>query len=632
MNLNPAQKRAAEHTTGPLEIVAGPGTGKTRTLIARAEHLVKLGVNPRRIALITFTNKAAREIMARLSEAELERGVIGLSEVHCSTFHSLGLRLLTRADHHFNGILDRRAAVDLLTEIVETHQQEDKDDFTREELKNTLEFDSRFREMGRHHEPAPVGGNSLKEYQKLMKELKVGLSFTQLSELLPLYERYKTDRNVYDFTDLLYWVVYDDEGHPAEQFANLFAYVMVDEAHDMNHLQLLMAMEVAQDDNICVVYDDDQSIYEWRGATPKNIGQFRMTYQEATRIRLDVNYRNPSEIHTAAENLISYSNQRLNPDKTYTLTKVGGSVDTRLYDSPKAEAEGIARLIQGRHYAPSKTAVLYRTNIQGLVIERALRMNGVPATFAGHTVPFYRQEATRAAVAYLQLLVNPQNDHAMQIVLNVPKRGVGTRTRTAILNKVKANQSCIFDVMKSGDFKATRDCKASLGILAGYIKHYSDRAKKTTKIDEIRDYLTCIFGGSLADDRDIAAMTCSIIEDIRYYMESNDDASLEEYALTAMLAGETSSGEDNCVQLMTIHASKGLEFDNVFVAGLEDGTLPWITSGVEEERRLLYVAITRCSDTLHLSSCRHKPISLMTWADERRPSRFLREVRCERPD
>lgn len=625
-SLNAAQREAVEATEGPLLVLAGAGSGKTRVLTSRIAHIIDdLGVSPYEILAITFTNKAAAEMRERLSR-QLGMPIKGM---WVSTFHALGVRML-RADGHLLGytrnftIYDDDDAKRLIKEIMREQDVDDKA-YAINALRGRISS-------------AKNQLVSVNEY-----ESKAGTTVEKVTARI--YSRYQQRlhaANAMDFDDLLTNTVRLLKENPAvlEGYQQRFRYIHIDEYQDTNHAQyVLVNMLAAKHKNLMVVGDDDQSIYSWRGADISNILEFERDYPDAKTVKLEQNYRSTGCI-LAAANAVVANNPTRKSKTLFTSSEHGEKIalylGTNEHDEARYIAAEIDRVAKGSALSYRDCAVFYRTNAQSRVLEDAFLRAGIPYRIVGGTRFFDRAEI-RDVMAYLKVVVNPADDISLKRVINTPRRGIGSTTVQNIEGIAYAENISFDEAIRRailtgelrapaqtalGRFIETIDAMRSLeGDLKDLVEMLIDksgllRALESERTDE-----------SMGRAENVREFVNVVAE----FGENHDEPTLEAFmewlALRTDLDSVTDS--DDTVTMMTVHTAKGLEFPVVFVAGLEESIFPHMNSmhheaGVEEERRLAYVAITRARKKLFLThaSTRH---SFGTPQTNPR-SRFIEEI------
>ena len=678
-SLNPAQKQAVLTTEGPLLVLAGAGSGKTRVLTHRIAHLVEdLGVAPWEIMAITFTNKAAAEMRERLG------GLIGTYArgMWVSTFHSMCVRIL-RADCERIGfakgftIADPTDAKRLIKQILDELNIDPKR-YPERMMQNRIS----------------MAKNDLVVAQVFSDQANDFISQTVAKVYLRYQERLQA-QNAFDFDDLLLytWLLLKNHPDVLEAYQNRFRYLLVDEYQDTNHAQyVLTQLLAAKNRNIMVVGDDDQSIYSWRGADLRNILDFEEDYPDAQVVKLEENYRSVGNILSAANAVIA-NNINRKSKKLFTSSEDGDKIKVYMANDERDEGRWIAGQIEklkdaGTSY--NQMAVFYRTNAQSRTLEDMLLRAGVPYRLVGGTRFFDRAEI-KDVMAYLTLVVNPANDIAAQRVINVPKRGIGNTTVGHIETLARMNQctfleacqlACVDESIRmntrtkiaefvaliheaqtyTGDLRKVVEMivdKAGLiealqaerteeaqsrieniqefyGVVDEYAQTHEDAdalfeaPTVTLEADGLADADAFVVSGALAGDTMVAANTPSPTDaqpPVRVF-QGDSLADFTEW-VTLRTDMDTMTDDGRAVTLMTVHSAKGLEFDVVFVAGMEESIFPHSNSsgdplGLEEERRLAYVAITRARKKLYLTSALTRQLFGSTSSNP--TSRFVREI------
>lgn len=653
--LNGAQREAVLCTEGPLLVLAGAGSGKTRVLTHRIAHLVEdLNVAPWQIMAITFTNKAAAEMRERL-QSLIGGGARGM---WVSTFHSMCVRIL-RTDCERVGfakgftIYDDSDSKRLVEQIMD-ELNIDKKRYPIPALRNRIsqaKNDLQVAEVFAEKTSDQVGQVAARVYTRLQERLR------QL--------------NAFDFDDLLLytWLLLKNHPDVLAAYQNRFRYLMVDEYQDTNHAQyVLTQLLAAAHKNIMVVGDDDQSIYSWRGADLRNILDFEKDYPEARVVKLEENYRSMGNI-LAAANAVIANNLTRKPKKLFTSKPAGDKISVYSATDERDEGRWIASEIEHQHgegMSYNQIAVFYRTNAQSRMLEDMLMRAGVPYRLIGGTRFFDRAEI-RDVMAYLNLVVNPANDVAAHRVINVPKRGIGKTTvehidyvaRETGITFLQAAELCIADDQIRS---ATRKAIAEFVALIHEAQGYAGDLRKVVEAIVDKAGLIRVLEAENSDD---AAGRIENIQElfgvVDEYAQTHDDAdalfepptaedapeaddeppvrtfqanSLPDFVewVTLRTDMDTVAEDGEAITMMTIHAAKGLEFDCVFVAGMEESLFPHGNSsqdsqGLEEERRLAYVAITRARKKLYLTNAFTRQIFGQSSANP--PSRFIGEIPLE---
>ena len=653
--LNGPQREAVLCTEGPLLVLAGAGSGKTRVLTHRIAHLVEdLNVAPWQIMAITFTNKAAAEMRERL-QSLIGGGARGM---WVSTFHSMCVRIL-RTDCERVGfakgftIYDDSDSKRLVEQIMD-ELNIDKKRYPIPALRNRIsqaKNDLQVAEVFAEKTSDQVGQVAARVYTRLQERLR------QL--------------NAFDFDDLLLytWLLLKNHPDVLAAYQNRFRYLMVDEYQDTNHAQyVLTQLLAAAHKNIMVVGDDDQSIYSWRGADLRNILDFEKDYPEARVVKLEENYRSMGNI-LAAANAVIANNLTRKPKKLFTSKPAGDKISVYSATDERDEGRWIASEIEHQHgegMSYNQIAVFYRTNAQSRMLEDMLMRAGVPYRLIGGTRFFDRAEI-RDVMAYLNLVVNPANDVAAHRVINVPKRGIGKTTvehidyvaRETGITFLQAAELCIADDQIRS---ATRKAIAEFVALIHEAQGYAGDLRKVVEAIVDKAGLIRVLEAENSDD---AAGRIENIQElfgvVDEYAQTHDDAdalfepptaedapeaddeppvrtfqanSLPDFVewVTLRTDMDTVAEDGEAITMMTIHAAKGLEFDCVFVAGMEESLFPHGNSsqdsqGLEEERRLAYVAITRARKKLYLTNAFTRQIFGQSSVNP--PSRFIGEIPLE---
>jgi DNA helicase-2/ATP-dependent DNA helicase PcrA len=640
--LNDVQRQAVTTLNGPVMVIAGPGSGKTRVLTFRIAHLIKTGVPPANILALTFTNKAAREMKDRI---EVEVGHHA-KRVWAGTFHSIFAKIL-RVEAHRIGfpndftIYDTDDTKSLITEII-----------------NQLNLDKKVYSPGAVRSRISAAKSNLitpKLYAN--NEELMGLDRMNRRPLIyQIYEKYvaRCQRaGAMDFDDLLlqmFRLLYQNPDNTREKYQNQFQYLMVDEFQDTNYLQYeilkLLTVYPGSNHNICIVGDDAQSIYSFRGATIENILQFESDFPELQTFKLEQNYRSTHFIVEAANEVITFNKKQIQK-KIWTDRPAGNKIKMVKAASETEEGKRIADNIieqKNRHNLKNKDfAILYRTNSQSRIFEEQLRRYNIPYRVFGG-LSFYSRKEIKDVLAYIRLVANDKDDEALKRVINYPKRGIGDSTVDSISQLAEDNDMSMWEVLTKIDF--SQRAKKGMVEFVQLIKAFKAKAASSdayataqyiAKHSGIIDHLKAdksVEGLSRIENID------SLLDGIKEFVEDDElevneevttDKSLTTYLQTISLMTDADQGEENpdTVSLMSIHAAKGLEFKSVFVTGLEENLFPSYQSMsdpnlIDEERRLFYVAITRAEELLTLSfaNARYQHGD-MRFND---PSRFLEEI------
>lgn len=625
-NLNDKQREAAMYTDGALLILAGAGSGKTSTMTRRIAYLVdEKGVSPYNILAVTFTNKAAREMEERVEE------ILGSnSRMWIMTFHAACLRML-RMDGDRLGYTNSFAVYDPVDQksIVKNLLKEyeiDEKKFTPNSILSNI---SKAKEQ-------EIGPREFEENAGDFRDETVAKVYRG-------YERILSRNNAMDFDDLILNAVRLLKENPdvLEKYQERFRYIMVDEYQDTNQLQYkLISLLAKKYGNICVVGDDDQCIYQWRGADIKNILNFEKEFPKAKVVKLEQNYRSTANILEAAHSVISNNKQRKRK-KLWTDASQGEKIQYHRLESDYREAGYIAQEIgymvqQGENYRDF--AILYRTNAQSRNFEDSLAQRRIPYRVIGG-LRYYDRMEIKDMIAYMRLVANPMDDIAFDRVVNSPKRGIGKATMDKIKSVANYCEKSIFQYVESEAIADTLSGKASRGMneFLEIIREYSEE-KENLRVSDIYEGLLIKSGYLKALEDQGTAEADGRIENLMefksviYEFENRDsklelDEFLEKLALLSDVDNHDS--EANAVTLMTMHSAKGLEFPYVFMPGMEDGLFPsWRSrdsiSQMEEERRLCYVGMTRAKRRLWMTSAESR--LLYGKVNATRESEFMREI------
>lgn len=634
-HLNPAQKEAVETLNGPLLILAGAGSGKTRVLTHRIANLIAQGeATVDQIFAVTFTNKAAREMEHRAMNLLSELGIPVYERLWISTFHSSCVRIL-REDIHLLGyqpfftIYDDSDQKSVLKKVLGALNINEKNYPPKM-------FQARINEakqLGLTPEilakkpSAIMDGRALEVYQMYEDELKRANALDFGDLLLKTYELFQT------YPDIL------------EKYQDRFQFISVDEYQDTNHIQyLLVKMLAAKHRNLCVVGDEDQSIYSWRGADITNILDFEKDFPECKVIKLEQNYRSTKTIVEAASHVIKNNSQR--KDKTlFTENAEGEKIriheDLNEYEEARFVVNQIKHHLDTDPRSPHDFAVFYRTNAQSRVLEDLLRSNSIAYKIVGG-VKFYERMEIKDVLAYLKLLVNPDDDVAAKRIINTPVRGIGKTTITKIEDySIKHSTSFFNSVLKVAEERLVNSGAASkLRKFHNTLTRLKQQAEGQKPLETFLDvldqteYVLRLKEENTAESQSRIDNLEELSNAIRQFeQERGDEATLtgflEEVALVSDI--DQTDMDQPSVTLMTLHISKGLEFPVVFIVGMEEGLFPSMRSfesgdpdGLEEERRLAYVGMTRAREVLYLTYARSRRV----WGQEQShpPSRFLKEI------
>ncbi|MDE6761425.1 MAG: UvrD-helicase domain-containing protein [Lachnospiraceae bacterium] len=630
-NLNDRQNEAVRYTQGPLLLLAGAGSGKTRVLTHRVAYLIEEeGVNPYNILAITFTNKAAEEMRDRVDRIVS----FGAQSVWVSTFHSLCVRILRRfidrLDYQTNFTIydsdDQKAVVKNCLKKLNMDPKQYPERMIMAEISRAKE---------QFISPSEYDREASGQYRKM-----------QIARVYTEYQERLKQSNALDFDDLLYKTVELFQFHPEilDNYQERFRYIMVDEYQDTNHIQFLLIKQLAAKyRNLCVVGDDDQSIYKFRGANIYNILNFEEEYPEAKVIKLEQNYRSTGNILKAANGVISHNEGR-KEKALWTEAPEGEKVSFSLYDTEYQEAEDTVREILHQHKEEGRPynhfAVLYRTNAQSRIYEEKLLMKNIPYKIIGGQ-NFYGRKEVKDLICYLKAVDNGRDDMAVRRIVNVPKRGIGVSSVDKIQAYADTYEMGLLDAMfEAANVPGLNRAAAKVESFTNLIMDFRDLLEEGAFLSELYDQIlerTGYWEELVAENTEEAEARMENLTELKNKIVKYEEEAehptlselLEEIALVADVDNVIETEEK--VLLMTLHSAKGLEFPCVFLGGMEDRLFP---SGmalnseepdaVEEERRLCYVGITRAKERLYLSAARQR---MMHGSANYNPmSRFIKEI------
>jgi len=625
--LNSVQKEAVQHSDGPVLIFAGAGSGKTRVLTSRIAYLIaEKNIPPFNILGVTFTNKAASEMRERITE------MIGTAaeDLHMGTFHSICAQLLRREGHHlgFNryfGIYDVDDQVQLIKKLMEQYNVS-TDMYNPKTIQGTISN-------------AKNGMISAGEYESKAKNIYE----ENVATIYLAYQQELRKNNAMDFDDLLLKPLELFEKEPAvlEKYRKQYQYILVDEYQDTNKAQFEFVKQLAwKHKNICVVGDDDQSIYRWRGADIRNILEFEETFPKCRVFKLEQNYRSTQNILSAATAVVKNNDFRADKE-LWSSGEEGERISLIEAYNEREEAKSILDKIQNEVFSNKRTfndfVILYRTNAQSRALEDILRQHGIKYVLVGGT-KFYSRKEIKDALAYIRVLVNPDDSVAMRRILNVPTRGIGATTEERIENYAFEHGITFWEAMQRA-----MEVNIHSG-LTGKVLDFVDFLKKYMMLQDqlpVHELVSVMLEESgilkqYKDDGSEEAMDrldniYELINGVVEYSERAVEPSLEGFMEEVSLLTDIDQwNEDtNAVTLMTLHSAKGLEFPVVFISGLEDGLFPLSRAAEEpeelaEERRLFYVGITRAQEKVYLTMAKQRsrfgePMLCV-------PSRFVAEI------
>ena len=589
--LNEAQREAAQTIDGPILILAGAGSGKTKTVTTRLAYLISLGIDPASILTLTFTNKAAKEMR--------ERALGMLSDILypplLCTFHKFGLLFLKNHIH--------RLGRDNNFVIIDT---DDKKRIIKS-FKPDLATPLIASEISKYK-------NSLIDPLQAIEAARLP-NFKKIARLYEKYQNYLQENNLVDFDDLLVltYKILDQDEALCEAISQKYRYIMIDEYQDTNELQNLLVKKLCKKhNNICVVGDDDQSIYGWRGANVKNILEFPNSFENVKVIKLEKNYRSTQKILEAANNLIQHNRNRLGKNLISTLEEGKDIEILHLHDEQEEAIEigkRIIKLIESGTN-PKEIAVLFRINALSRSIEEAFGRLGIHFKLVG-AIRFYERTEIKDIISYLRIITNPCDEFSLKRIINRPKRGIGKATYEKLLQAAQEEHKCIMELIETADeekliqligkkgaktiLEFVKDIEHLKGLSQESLYQFIEEFDRTLGIKE--------YYRALPDGTERIANIDEFYGFFRDYVKQNPQNSLDDFINELSLQSDQDQLSADAVSIMSVHASKGLEFEHLFVIGMEEGFFPLTGDGcdIEEERRLGYVAITRAKKGLVLS-------------------------------
>lgn len=626
--LNKEQALAVQTTDGPMLILAGAGSGKTKVLTCRIAHLLQQGVAPYRILAITFTNKAAAEMRERVDRMAGEAA----KDVWLFTFHAFCARLLRRDIDKLEGYGNNFAIYDT----------SDAQNVVKQVLKEMNLDEKRF-------QPAGICARISSAKNQLLSPIgyaKAANDFYEekAAQIYASYQEKLRQNNALDFDDLLLLTVQllQENAEVREKYQDKFQYIMVDEYQDTNHVQYLLTKLLAgKHRNICVVGDADQSIYGWRGADIQNILDFEKDYPDAKLIKLEQNYRSTQVILDAA-NAVIENNTGRKPKNLWTDNGTGREItyfqamDER--DEARFVIEQLQRLQQEENMRLGDMAVLYRTNTQSRVFEEMLIKSGISYNMVGGT-KFYERKEIKDILAYLRVIFNPNDSLSLLRIINVPRRGIGDATLGRLQAYAAENGLHLFEVLSNAAAVPGLNSRfvGKLDELSGIIFELMGEAEEVPVKQLIEDvmqrtgYLEELQLSKNVQDQSRVDNLMELLSVAEDFAKGGEENTLENFLANVALVSDIDDAElgEDAVTLMTLHSAKGLEFPVVFLAGMEEGIFPHARTlmdeeEIEEERRLCYVGITRAEKYLFMSNARMRTIYGHTVSYP--PSRFLQEV------
>lgn len=638
-NLNKEQAEAVQTTKGPLLILAGAGSGKTKVLTTRIAHMIRQGVRPRNILAVTFTNKAAKEMKERIGKILGEDTV---KYMWVGTFHGICGRILRENIDKYNTATGKK-----LDKNFTIYDDSDTNQIITRAIKK-LNLDDKVYQTKLVKAVISNAKNKMQDattfatYARDFKSQKIASIYEE-------YEKALNNNNAIDFDDMLMLTVklLQQNAEVRQQYYDRFQHIMVDEYQDtnlaqynlVNMLYTNLSKEVPDERSLCVVGDVDQSIYSWRGADFTIIMNFQKDYPKTKLIKLEQNYRSTGNILEAANAVIENNNERV--EKVLRSNKgTGEKLSYYIADDEADEANYIVANIKrtaGGNY--NQFAILYRTNNQSRALEEACMATGVPYKIYGGT-KFYDRAEVKNVICYLKLINNTDDSQSLRRIINVPKRGLGDTTLKNLSDFAASKDISLFEAIKiceESDIPAKTQSK--LKDFATLITKFQDAKNSYT----LKEYVTLVIekSGYLAELQTKAANDPEFQDDINNLQElvnvaeefvpEEEDNLLGEFLQQVALVSDLDSMEDetNNITMMTLHSAKGLEFPTVFIAGMDEGIFPsqrtlQVPSEVEEERRLMYVGVTRAEEKLYLISAKRR----QTWGEYRyyNPSRFMQEI------
>ncbi|MEE3452237.1 DNA helicase PcrA [Dialister sp.] len=625
--LNDRQLEAVRQVEGPVLIMAGAGSGKTKALTCRIAYMLRQGIRPGEILAITFTNKAAKEMKERV------HGLIGpaADRIWISTFHSFGVRFLRREINNYPPYNEKFTIYD----------SDDSKQLVKNVLKELNLDDKMF-------PPNAVQGSISNAKNKLLSpkafRKEVGGNFynQRIADCYDLYDKHMKQNNALDFDDLLFVTTALLANETIrKRWQDRFHYILIDEYQDTNHAQYLMAKYITGNlQNICAVGDADQSIYSWRGADLRNIMDFKSDYPRAKIIKLEQNYRSTQTILDAANAVIANNPDR--PSKTLWTSQRGGShLQWYTADDEHDEAEFIVNVMKKKHEENREPygnmAVLYRMNAQSRVLEELLVKRGIAYTMVGGT-KFYDRAEIRDIMAYLKVINNFRDNISLARIINVPKRGIGNTTVQKLNDYANEGGMSMFEgIMAVGGSSISSAAQAKLQKFAALIFDFLNASTEGNVFDLIQKIMTDTgYLNQLQESDDPQAQSREenlgeLLSVAKDFVNSHPGGGLQDFLEQVALVNDVDTYQetDDKVTLMTMHSAKGLEFPIVFLPGMDEGIFPGVRSlmdesKLEEERRLCYVAITRAKKELYLSNARMRTMygQLKPYI----PSRFLDEI------
>lgn len=630
--LNKEQYEGATTIDGQVLILAGAGSGKTRVLTYRMAHMIEdLRIAPYKILAITFTNKASKEMKERV------RGIIGekADDMWISTFHSTCVKILRREIEKIGykksfTIYDSSDQKVLVKECMKVLGINDKD-LTEQEI---------IGKISRAKDSMQSPASYMREHEANFREKKI-------ADVYALYQKRLKENNALDFDDLIGKTVeiFKKDAETLEFYQRKFQYIMVDEYQDTNGVQYeFIKLLASKHRNICVVGDDDQCIYQWRGADIRNILDFEKDYPEAKVIKLEQNYRSKGNILEAA-NVVIVNNSNRKDKELRTEQEAGDKIKVYRAYSDSDEGDFVATNIKEIKEEENKNykdfAILYRTNAQSRIFEECLRRKDIPYKIVGGT-RFYDRKEIKDMIAYLKVMVNPEDSISLKRIINVPKRGIGDATIQKVADFAQGYEVALWDALSEAGNIPTLTARNSGGIgkfmeLMDNFMVLSETVPSSVLIETIlkeTGYIAELEKSKEIEDKSRIENLKELVSDAVDFEKYSEDKTLSAYLEKISLVQDTDKmgDEDDCIVLMTVHSAKGLEFPVVFLVGMENGIFPGNSSfekvsEMEESRRLCYVAITRAKETLYITSAEVRRVFGRTVAYPQ--SDFIAEIKTD---
>lgn len=628
--LNEKQREAAAHDKGPILVIAGAGTGKTRVLTHRIANLIGTGkAMPWEILAITFTNKAANEMKERIGQL-IDYSV---DKMWIGTFHSVCVRILRRD-------IDK-IGYDKNFVIYDTSDQK----IILKDCIKELELDTKKYNINVIKSVISNEKNKRNNSDKFIAENYSNLFMRNVGEVYALYEKKLKNANALDFDDLIVKALklLEKEQDVRESYQDRFKYILVDEYQDTNLVQYnlvkILGKKKGGENNIFVVGDEDQSIYGWRGADITNILNFEKDFEGAKTVKLEKNYRSTNVILNAANGVIKNNSQRKGKN-LYTDFQDGNLIRVFEMDNEKDEAFTVAALMRKENRENSvdysQMAILYRTNAQSRALEEGLMREGIPYKIVGGQ-KFYERKEIKDLVAYLMLIYNQKDGISFDRIINVPRRKIGPKTIDTLNEYASKNDLSKFEAcFDSGELGLTPSATKSIEDFISMMemlmikKDVMSLSEFIQEVWEVTGYKSMLLEDDTVEGRSRIENVDEFLSAAKDFEERYEENSLEDFLAHISLLADVDKTDEkiDCVTLMTVHSAKGLEYDTVFITGLEEGIFPIIHEGedddIEEERRLFYVAITRAKRMLYIT---HANDRMRFGNHEMKPkSRFLNEI------